>query len=259
MLSGIRAHAADTAPIAADAASSVSPPAKSSAPSDGRPDIVRLRNGGMLRGTIDQRLPGDYVVLVTPSGETKRIDWTEITYAGPSEQDTAAVPPVTPNAQAITPSDRVATHAPHPKRPPEHGPVLANAPERPIHPLKIAGLVVGSIGAAAATVALVASAVQSSGERELKSLCGSDRDCADDNPRRLTVDELARARTLNAELDSRTALWNLTLVGSGLAVVTGLILYLAAPDPPKQSAWRWALLASAPKSDRGGVSLVMGF
>lgn len=47
-------------------------------------DIVMLRNKGLLRGTISEYVPGSHVIMVTVTGETKRIDAAEVSYAGPA-------------------------------------------------------------------------------------------------------------------------------------------------------------------------------
>src|SRR4051812_43719691 len=47
-----------------------------------RPDIVRLKDGGMVRGVIDEKVPGEYVVITTPSGSSRRFPWSDVSYAG---------------------------------------------------------------------------------------------------------------------------------------------------------------------------------
>ncbi len=49
-------------------------------------DLVLLKNGGMLRGTISELVPDDYVVVVTVAGETKRYPMSQVRYAGPAER-----------------------------------------------------------------------------------------------------------------------------------------------------------------------------
>lgn len=48
-------------------------------------DVVRLKNGGFLRGAIAELVPGQHVVIVLVSGETRRVPMSEVTYAGPEE------------------------------------------------------------------------------------------------------------------------------------------------------------------------------
>jgi len=65
-------------------------PSAASAPvSVPAPDLVRLTNGGMVRGTISELMPGEHVVIVTVTGETKRLPASEFTYAGPAVSDPA--------------------------------------------------------------------------------------------------------------------------------------------------------------------------
>lgn len=48
------------------------------------PDIVLLNNGGMFRGTISEKVPNDYVLLITATGEQRRFVMSEVRYAGPA-------------------------------------------------------------------------------------------------------------------------------------------------------------------------------
>lgn len=63
------------------------------------PDIVRLNNGGLLRGTISELLPGDSVTIITLSGTTHRVSMSEVSYAGPVSKDPATAPPPSPPAK----------------------------------------------------------------------------------------------------------------------------------------------------------------
>jgi hypothetical protein len=47
-------------------------------------DVVRLKNGGLLRGTISELVPGEYVVIVLTTGETRKLSMTSVDYAGPT-------------------------------------------------------------------------------------------------------------------------------------------------------------------------------
>ncbi|HEU4412679.1 MAG TPA: hypothetical protein VFS43_45970 [Polyangiaceae bacterium] len=47
-------------------------------------DVVMLRGGGLVRGTISEYVPGSHVTIVTVAGDTKRIGAGELTYAGPA-------------------------------------------------------------------------------------------------------------------------------------------------------------------------------
>jgi hypothetical protein len=59
-----------------------------------RGDVVRLRTGATVRGVIDEKFPGEYVTITTPSGIARRFEWKDVAYAGP-----------TPAEVNITPSD----------------------------------------------------------------------------------------------------------------------------------------------------------
>ena len=58
-------------------------------------DVVRLKNGGLLRGTISELVPGDSVTIVTASGKTRELKMSEVDYAGPADRDpqASAAPP----------------------------------------------------------------------------------------------------------------------------------------------------------------------
>ena len=53
------------------------------------PDVVELKNGGMLRGTISESVPGEYVTIVLITGETRKIADSEVRRAG---RDTGRAP-----------------------------------------------------------------------------------------------------------------------------------------------------------------------
>ena len=106
--SGARAQAGKPAQPASSAAA---PTALAPAP-----DVVRLKNGGMLRGTIAESVPGDSVTLVLITGETRKIPFADVTYAGSASSEPSAAPAPAP---APTP-------APAPAAPP--APVATKPP-----------------------------------------------------------------------------------------------------------------------------------
>jgi hypothetical protein len=55
-------------------------------------DVVRLKNGGLLRGKISELVPGDSVTIVTVTGKTREFKMSEVDYAGPSAKDPQAAP-----------------------------------------------------------------------------------------------------------------------------------------------------------------------
>ncbi len=76
-------------------------PTAASAPSpNSGSDIVRLKNGGVVRGKISELLPGASVTIVSASGKTHEFQMNEVSYAGPESQDPAATaaPPAPPPA-----------------------------------------------------------------------------------------------------------------------------------------------------------------
>ncbi len=75
------------------------------APSAPPPDLVRLKSGGLLRGTIAELVPGDTVTVVTVSGQTRTFPMAEVEYAGPASE--------APN-KASKPSEAAPAPAPAP-------------------------------------------------------------------------------------------------------------------------------------------------
>jgi hypothetical protein len=74
------------------------------------PDIVRTRDGGMLRGTIIEKIPGDRVDIQLPNGQTRTVKMGEVEYAGPASGDLATPPP--PPAPIAMASNAAAIEAP---------------------------------------------------------------------------------------------------------------------------------------------------
>ena len=58
-------------------------PPLASAPASPPKDIVHLRSGGIVRGTIVESLPGDAVKIQLVTGEIRTIPYSETTYVGP--------------------------------------------------------------------------------------------------------------------------------------------------------------------------------
>ena len=58
------------------------------------PDVVTTKDGGMLRGTIIEKVPGQYVDITLANGETRRIPMDQVVSAGPAGSGGGqAVPP----------------------------------------------------------------------------------------------------------------------------------------------------------------------
>ena len=97
------------------AAAQTAPPAKPKARAADvqalTPDVVKLRNGGLVRGTITEFIPGQYVVIMSLSAELKRFEASEFSYAGPAKDASGpAVPP--PAASSKPPPERTAPSKP---------------------------------------------------------------------------------------------------------------------------------------------------
>jgi hypothetical protein len=75
------------------------------------PDIVRLKNGGMVRGTISEVVPNESVVIVTLTGESRTFAMKDVAYAGPRKDDArpvAAEPPAKPAPAQPAPASQPA-------------------------------------------------------------------------------------------------------------------------------------------------------
>jgi hypothetical protein len=68
------------------------------------PDIVRLKNGGMMRGTIVDLVPGDHVSIQLPNGEQRQYPMSDVEYAGSAARE--APPPPAPPAESAAPGPR---------------------------------------------------------------------------------------------------------------------------------------------------------
>jgi hypothetical protein len=82
-----------------------SAPAAKAPPPDATPaDVVRLKNGGLLRGNISELVPGGTVTIVTMTGGTRTFNMSEVAYAGPAAQDPQAAPAQAPAAAPPPPA-----------------------------------------------------------------------------------------------------------------------------------------------------------
>lgn len=72
------------------------------------PDIVRTREGGMLRGTIIESVPNERVEILLPNGQSRTVKMSDVAYAGPASADpgatTSAPAPAPPPPQAPPPA-----------------------------------------------------------------------------------------------------------------------------------------------------------
>jgi hypothetical protein len=67
-------------------------------PAASAPDIVRLKNGGLVRGSISELVPGESVTVITLTGESRKFDMNEVSYAGSVANDPGAAEPAPPAA-----------------------------------------------------------------------------------------------------------------------------------------------------------------
>lgn len=78
------------------------------------PDVVRLTNGGMVRGTIVENLPGDHVTIQLTTGEMRTFPSAEVASAGAAAAE--VIPPAPSAALLTTPivaqPGRMAPYAP---------------------------------------------------------------------------------------------------------------------------------------------------
>ena len=68
------------------------------------PDVVKLRDGSMFRGTIAELVAHDHVDIVLSSGQTRRFPLADVTYAGPSVAPASAPPSPPPPPPPPPPS-----------------------------------------------------------------------------------------------------------------------------------------------------------
>jgi hypothetical protein len=95
-----------------------SPPAsRAAAP----PDVVRLKAGGFVRGTLLEAVPGEPVVILLSNGTRRRFEAADVAYAGPdgalsrSPAPADATPPSPRGAPADAPPPRGAPAEPGPR------------------------------------------------------------------------------------------------------------------------------------------------
>jgi hypothetical protein len=64
------------------------------------PDIVRLRSGEAVRGSIREAVPDESVTIATPSGEILRFAWNDVAYAGLAKEQ-APIAASSPKVEAL--------------------------------------------------------------------------------------------------------------------------------------------------------------
>ena len=73
---------------------------------------MRLQNGGLLRGTITESIPGEYVSIVLVTGEIRKIPMANVKYTGPADAEPAAQPPASATGTRQQPSSFATSGAP---------------------------------------------------------------------------------------------------------------------------------------------------
>jgi hypothetical protein len=206
------------------------------------------RNGDDVTATVGIESPvdpGEYVIVATAPGHVSFE--AKVSATGEGMTVTVAVPSLEKAPEEALPDD-----AP-PRGPAEHGNALL--PEEPGPPpprrgsgRKTLGLIVGGAGLAVAAGGLGVGVLARGKWDDAKAICGDDLGC--DSP-----DDLERGNALVS--DARTfGNVSTVLVGVGAAaLVTGIILYVTAPDDaaPDEHAWR-----VAPAVDADGVYVTIG-
>lgn len=87
------------------------------------PDVVELRNGGLVRGTIVENIPGSHVTIQLITGEVRRFPMAEVLRVGRGEERSGD--PVTAAVVVV----------PRPTEPTVRLRVVATAPETALHRL----------------------------------------------------------------------------------------------------------------------------
>ncbi len=104
-------------PAAFSSHASADVPAAPSSAATSFPDVIMLKDGNMVRGTIVELDKTKEVTIQTPTGKTRTIPMTEVEYAGPeaNRPRAAAAPPALP--------------------PPPPPPQVASRPQPPVQPV----------------------------------------------------------------------------------------------------------------------------
>ena len=89
------------------------PPVEKAPAQSAPPDVVILRDGSFVRGTISELVAGKHVVIVPVVGEPRQFSMSEVTYAGPAAgapPSAASAPvPAAPASATAPPSTPVVT------------------------------------------------------------------------------------------------------------------------------------------------------
>jgi hypothetical protein len=214
----------ELAPLPAETTISNAGAAPVAAPGDGviflapaKPTSLRLEAPGHKGATLQ--------IAAGTEGETRHLSVDMPALPAPVAATPAPVtPPGAPAATSPAPAPAVEPAAP----PPTEAPSPEPQPAAPGHGLRVAGIVVGSVGVAAGVAGGVLLAMASSKKSSLE---------ADLNiPGKVTTDAFA---SRSGEYESKRNLGIACVAGGGAALVTGAILYVVgmphAEEAPKVS------------------------
>ncbi len=93
---------------------------------------------------------------------------------------------------------------------------------------------------------------------DLQTLCGTDHNCTDANPRPLVGDEVSRSNDLNSKMRLYATVSQISAVTGivALGVAAGLVVF--EPKQPRP-ATAWSIQPMAPGAELGGLSAVHAF
>jgi hypothetical protein len=91
-------------PVPYNPAPAQSAPPRPAAPVTPGKDVIHLKNGGMLRGTIVDAIPGSHARIQLPTGEIAMVQWSEIARIETGDQKRAPEPTPTPSSPPPAPA-----------------------------------------------------------------------------------------------------------------------------------------------------------
>jgi hypothetical protein len=132
-------------------------------------------------------------------------------------------------------------------------------PATPTHrPSRIIPYAIGGFGAAALVTSGVFFILQRGKDSELETLCGTDRDCTNTEPRALNLDQQANARSMNKKLKAYSTTTQISAVAGVVALGVAGVLILTEPKQAKP-ATAWSIEPHAPGAQLGGLSVIGRF
>jgi hypothetical protein len=203
------------------------------------PDVVVLKNGGRLRGTIAELVKGSPVTIVLITGETRKVEAEAIAYAGPVAGEPAvheaeqwpppinAAPPPEP-----APSAAVAPPTPAPASAPPSGQAIELAPVRFVSNRRGTELFVGRVGSRAQKICTAPCTHDFQPDIYRIAVRFPDQDRA----RALREVTLDRPTTVSIDYRSREGLRDVGVLVAGVSLaLSGLsFFYIAAVEDPQR-------------------------